>query len=249
MRPNARALALRDPALAALTGALTGADFGADFGSDFGDDYGDDMGYSFGYGFGVDPPPPPPPPAAHPAHAHHMHHQHHAAQPLAVHPSQPGAPHPAAAAALWHKHQQKMAHTSRRKSLIEPNEGSDVKIERYAFSINQAIVLGTTIAVSASGQPDTSIRPQRVSMNAPAPGFVTLNEIKVANVSVTVGGIGDAWDYNANGVGQSLDMPTLSPANRASLLGNYTGYVPPGFVGGSAYTFCCTFKGPSSIVA
>jgi hypothetical protein len=47
----------------------------------------------------------------------------------------------------------------------------------------------------------------------------------------------------------SLDMPTLSPANRATVLGFYTGFIPPGFVLGAAYTFVASFKGPATIVA
>jgi hypothetical protein len=39
---NARNLAFRDPATAALVGAIGGADFGQDFGDDFGDDFGAD---------------------------------------------------------------------------------------------------------------------------------------------------------------------------------------------------------------
>ncbi len=141
------------------------------------------------------------------------------------------------------------ARTKARERILEPNAGSDVKVERYAFSLNQTLTLGTAVAVSAGGNPDTNIRPQRVSINAPAPGFGTVTEIKVANVSVTVGGIGDMFEYNAMGVGQSLDMPTLSPANRASILGAYNGFVPTGYVGGFSYILCVTFKGPSSIVA
>ena len=230
MRPNSKNLALRDPALATLMGAIVGSDFGSNFGGEFGDEYGDDgddYGFEFGDDYGYD----------------------FAADPAPVKVARPLAPPPAVAAKLWSKHRRDMSITERRQRLIEPNKGSKVKIERYAFSINQALTLGVAAAINASGQPDTNIRPQRVTMNAPSPGFVTINELKVANVSVTVGGIEDAFGYNANGVGQSLDMPTLSPANRASCLGNYTGFVPPGFVGGASYLFCVSFKGPASIVA
>jgi hypothetical protein len=223
MRPNSKTLALRDPAAAILMGAIDGADFGAEYGYDFGDDeHGDDYGDDYGadYSFGAAAP------ARHPAH-----------------------PPAALAAKLWAQHKARTAHTDRRARLIEPNKGSSVKIERYSFAINAALVLGTPANLNMFGQPDTNIRPQRVTMNAPSPGFATIQEIKVANVSVTVGGTSDAWDYNSLGVGQSLDMPTLTPANRAQVLGAYTGFVPPGFVGGSAYTFCCSFKGPASIVA
>lgn len=225
MRPSSKTLALRDPALAALMGAIPGADFGGEFGYEFGEDLDVDypsVGYEFGDDYGD----------VYGADA----------APAAVPP-------PSVAAKLWAKHRQDSAISERRARLIEPNKGSKIKVERYAFAVNQTLTLGTSATLSASGQPDTNIRPQRVTMNAPAPGFCTITEIKVANVSVTVGGTQDAFDFSSLGVGQSLDMPTLTPANRASVLGSYTGFVPTGYNNGSSFTFCCSFKGPASIVA
>jgi hypothetical protein len=236
---------MRDPALAALMGAIEGSDFGAEFGAEYpfqgeygadygadyggdygadaGADYGADYGADWGYEFGG------PPPAAAMARR---------------------APPPRVAAALWNRHQKHQMRTERRETLLEPNKGSSAKVERYTFSVNAPLVLGVASPlVGATGQPDTTIRPQRVTMNAPTPGFVAVQEIKVANVSVTVGGTADAFQFSALGVGQSLDMPTLSPANRASVLGNYSGFVPPGFVGGAAYSFTASFTGPATIVA
>lgn len=46
MKPTSAALAMRDPASAAIMGVMAGSDFGADFGGDFGDD--DDFGADFG---------------------------------------------------------------------------------------------------------------------------------------------------------------------------------------------------------
>ncbi|MDX1371013.1 MAG: hypothetical protein R3321_00995 [Nitrososphaeraceae archaeon] len=141
--------------------------------------------------------------------------------------------------------------TQSRERILNPNRNSNLKVERYAFTISQAITLGTAVTFTTlTGQPDTTIRPQRVSMNAPTPMFAFIQEIKVANVSVTVGtGLEDAFNYNALGVGQSLDMPTLSPANKATVLGSYSGFVPPGFAGGTATNFSVSFRGPSSVVA
>ena len=243
MRPNARTLALRDPALASLMGAIAGDDYGADFGdeyglSDYGDDYGDEYGDDYSYEFGDDYGYTPSFGAAAPLARH-----------AAVKVARPVAPPAAVAAKLWHKHRRSVAKTERRVNMLEPNRGSNVKVERYSFSVNAALVLGAPSAITASGQPDTNIRPQRCTMNAPAPGFIIVSEIKVANVSVTVGGLGDAFEYNPLGVGMSLDMPTLSPANRATVLGNYSGFTPPGFTPGAAFTFVASFKGPSSIVA
>lgn len=244
-RPNAQSLALRDPAQAAILGiiAVRGTSFGADsdFGSEFGDDdygeddYGedDDAGAEFGdddYGseFGA-------------AVAK-------AVKKTLARRSAGGNP---KLAAMMRAQQAKLARSKKREMLLEPNKGSAVKIEKYAFTVSQAITLGTAVAFTTlTGQPDTSIRPQRLTCNAPSPMFAFLQEIKVANVSVSVGsGLEDAFNYNANGVGQQLDMPTLSPANRMTILGSYTGFVPPGFVGGTAVFFSATVKGPASIVA
>lgn len=237
-RPNSSQLSLRDPALAAVLGviALKGSNFGgeSDFGADFGDDddYGEDDDYGaefegdddYGADFGAA-----------------------ARKPVKVKRPQ----NQQQLVSLWKNHHAKKAMSKRREMLLEPNKGSAVKIEKYTFTLSQAITLGTAAAFTTlTGQPDTSIRPQRLTCNAPAPMFAFLQEIKVANVSVSVGsGLEDAYNYNANGVGQSLDMPTLSPANRATILGSYTGFVPPGFVGGTSVYFSASMKGPASIVA
>lgn len=149
----------------------------------------------------------------------------------------------------WKAHTEQKMMTARRARILEPNKGSAVKIERYGFSVNQALVLGTASVISASNNPDTNIRPQRVTTNAPSPMFATLSQLSVANVNVLVGGIFDAFDFNANGVQQELDLPTLTPANRATIAGSYTGLVPPGFVGGTSVTFALSLKGPASVIA
>lgn len=222
---------MRDPALAAMVGAFSGtADFGMDE-DDFGDDdFGDeddDYGAEFAAEFGDD--------------------DDFGAGP----PRLRGRPSQAALIRAWKKKNAMRRRTQRRNRVLEPNKGSSVKVEKYTFSIAEAITLGTASTFTTlTGQPDTTIRPQRVTMNAPSPLYAFIQEIKVANVSVSVGsGVEDAFNYSAQGVGQSLDMPTLSPANRATVFGTYTGFVPPGFVGGTASFFTVSFKGPSSIVA
>jgi hypothetical protein len=219
---------MRNPALAALMGIHEGADFGAEFGSD-------EMGWGYAPGqFSGDAPAAPmmqrpaPPmlaqahPAFHPQNAHRT-------------------------AELWEREHGRRWARDRREYLLDPNKGSDIKVERYSFGLNQALVLGTSVGLDLTNQPDTTIRPQRVLMNAPSPGFCTITEIKVANVSVFVGVAEDAYFYSAVAVGVHLDMPTLTPANRATVLGTYGGQVPPGFTGGSAFLFCTSFQGPATI--
>lgn len=150
---------------------------------------------------------------------------------------------------MWAQNQQRAARTNGRMGLIEPNSGSDVDVERYVLWLSTNITaLGTAQAINISQNPSFKIRPQRVTTNAPTPGFVTVSEIKVANISVTSGGTGDAYEFNALGQGQTLDMPTITPAYSLTFIGNYTGFVPPGYVGGAAYLFSISFKGPAHMV-
>lgn len=240
MRPNARQLAMRDPVLAILMGAMAGegADFGSEhnvFGSEFGADFGDEWGSEFspmnvGSDFGDD--------------------DIGADFGAAVAAGAITKPSPTQMTQMYVAAVKKKAKTDKRKNLLEPNAGSSAKIERYSFSLSQAITIGTAAAISITGSPDVDIRPQRVVCNAPCPMYVFLTLLKVANVTITVGpGVEDAFDYSAQAVGTMLDMPTLTPANRATVTGNYTGFVPPGYVATTASFFVTSFKGWASIVA
>lgn len=241
MRPSAQSLAMRDPALAAVMGALPGTDFGRDPRS-YGRGpvqraYGPrpmpaprrqrqpaDFGYGFGYDYGAEGAP-----VAAPVHAR-------------------GGHHPEMVRA-WHHHHQLMGHTAARAALLDPNENSLLKIERYSFSLTNSFTLGGagTPLVDMTLQPNTKIRPQRVVMNAPSPNFVLLSGLQVANVNAFVGDLEDAFTYSALAQGVALDLPTLEPANRLTVSGNYTGFIPPGFATGFPFTFIATVQGPSTI--
>ncbi len=138
--------------------------------------------------------------------------------------------------------------TKRREMLISPNSGSDVKIQRYAFGVTQTLTLETAVAIDQSGRPETNFRPQRVTCNAPCPAFARINSIKVANVGVIVGGEVDAFDFSAAGWDQSLDVPTLSPANTVTVKGNYDALLPDGgYVTATSFRFITSFKGPANM--
>lgn len=153
----------------------------------------------------------------------------------------------AKALSAWNRMKQR---TASRAAILNPNKGSHIDVERYSFTVSEAITLGTALTfTSLTNTPDTRFRPQRMTCNAPTPMFAYLSNIKVSNVNATVGtGQEDAYNYNPNAVGQMLDLPTLEPSNRVTVLGNYTGFTPPGFVNGSAQFFSINFKGPSTIV-
>lgn len=238
---NYKSLAMRDPALAALTGAISGSDFGAEFEGD--DDFGEDFSDAFGADdeddFGVDT-------------------EFSGAPSLAsaignlsarVKPS-PKAAQLAAWKALASRTKAQSA-TKRRYSLLSPNADSKVKIERYVFALSQTITFGTASSLDdLSGQPDCTIRPQRFTTNAPQPMFATISDIKLANVSVSIGGGSmDAYQFNANGQGQMMDLPTLSPSQRARVIGAYTGLIPTGVVTASQPTgiLSATFIGPATL--
>jgi hypothetical protein len=236
MRPSASQLSMRDPALAAVMGALPGSDFGYAPRGYAPRGYGPprqmrqvarrpvaDFGYGFGFDYGAEGAPPPvvAPPGRH------------------AHPEMVRA---------WHHHHQLMGHTAARAALLDPNENSLLKIERYSFSLTNLFTLGTpTPLVDMTLQPNTKIRPQRVVFNAPAPNFVLLSGLQVANVNAFVGDLEDAFTYSALAQGVALDLPTLEPANRLTVSGNYTGFIPPGFATGFAFTFVATVQGPSTI--
>ena len=223
-------LLMREPALVMLGGGMPqGENFGFGYGGHH--HYHPQAGY--GYGYGVDAPmalPPPPPPfpvVAPPAPVTHPAHHHHAAWQL-----------------------QNPASTMSRTLLLDPNRDSIVKVERYSFSFSPTnnLVLGTSSnIVPFTQQPSTSIKGQRVIMNAPIPGFVLVSSLQVANVNVFVGGTEDAYTYSAGAMGVVLDLPRLDPQNRATSAGAYTGVLPPGYTQGNSFQFIITLQGPSTL--
>lgn len=240
---NDRQLAMRDPAMAALLGvvALGGSDFGSEMAfdpncfapgdesdSDYGSDFGS-SGFAFEGDFG------------------------HFGDDFGAAKAKIAVPKPTAqqALALWQKQYAKMAKTASRKAVLNPNAGSDVDIERYSMQTSETFVFGTAKTFTdLTTRPTVDFRPQVVTANAPSPMFAFMSAILVANVNVFVGqGEEDAFNYNANGWGKQLDMPTLTPAIPFTVNARYTGFTPPGFVGGTTNTFGVSVKGPASIVA
>jgi len=238
MMPNSRELALRDPAAAAMLGliGMNGTNFGAEFGTEYSDfspmgyeasfgddDFSDFAGSDWGAEFG-------------------------AAKKAA--PKSAAAPSAAQLMKMFADIQKQNSYTEQRARLLEPNKNSKVKIERYSFTLSQAITIQTAVGISLQGNPSVTIRPQRICTNVPGPNFVFLNLIQVANVVVTVGtGVEDANDYAADAVGTILDLPTLNTQTPARVTGSYLGFVPASYVVGSSSFFCTSFKGWANIVA
>lgn len=220
--PSSSSLAMRDSAAAAYFGVRAEDDYGADFGHDR-------MGYagSFGYSgsFGADGAAPAAPVPAPQSHDQMMQ--------------------------VWQEHHQKKAHTAARTRLLQPNAGSDVDVNRYRFPLNQTITLGTALSpfTTWSSQPDTWIRPERITINAPSMAFILVSEIKAGNVAVTIGGsaVFDAYELNPNSVDQGVDLPLLGPQTKVTIAASYTGFLPPGFTGGTSYTAVATFTGWATI--
>lgn len=151
-------------------------------------------------------------------------------------PRRPQGAHPAA----W-------SNTENRTLLLDPNRNSSVKVQRYSFSLvasNIAIATPSTIA-SFFNQPSTSVKPQRMVTNAPAPGFWYITMLQVANVNVLVGSTEDAYTYSALAQNVLLDLPRVDPQNKVTSAGNYSGSTPQGFSAAAAFTPILTLQGPA----
>jgi len=136
--------------------------------------------------------------------------------------------------------------------ILNPNAGSEIKVERYVFAVNDTIKeIGKEQALSGTNSPDVNFRAQRLTANVTHPGMVLLTDGRVANVSFTVGGICDAWAWNPQATDQVLDLPTLTPANSAHFSGSYTGRVPQDMqdLAGKPYVFTLSLTGPAIICA
>ena len=231
MTTNAKDLAMRDPALAALVGAQDGADFGRDsqFGADGGFFGWDAPGYEIGadyYGYN--------PIGAEGFFAGNF-------------GAEPPRPTPEQALSLWNAHYAAKREKARREALLNPNAGSTKKVERYSLSIRQDLVVGTASTFTLTKNPQTELRPQRICTNVPSPGFCIVTDVKVANVSVMQGDGMDSVELNWQAWGVQYDIPTLSPANGVTVSVEQSTAAPTGFDVSDAFPFMISFLGPSSM--
>lgn len=217
---------MRDAALAAAVGAISGADFGSEgfgdeenFGVDMTTGFGDDGIYPFAGDFGA----------------------------AAMVPARPTANQ---AMAAWNKQKVRAARGLSRVAKLDPNMMSDVDVERYSFTLSDDFTLGTAATFGSAflSAPDTDFRPQVITANAPTPGFAYMSSLKMANVDVTVGpGEEDLFGLSGPSWGRTMDMPTLTPSNRARVQGRTTTFVPPGYTPAATYTLSINFKGPAKL--
>ena len=143
---------------------------------------------------------------------------------------------------------ERLYRTNERRRLIDPNEGSGIDVGRLIFPVSYTITLLGTAQTFTNffGQPDTTIKPERITFNAPCYGFVLINDVKVKNVSAVIGGTTDAGFFSGTSVGMHVSFPKLTPSNKLTIYGSYTGTVPTGYPIGS-YTFVAQVIGPALV--
>ncbi len=150
---------------------------------------------------------------------------------VGLHHEEIGSTHPDARDVI-RRHLLREEATQKRKALLRLHESSDLEVERYTLGVSaaqiippQTVFLHFPVDLSGSQKPDVPFRVQRVTANAPCPGFVLLSSMKLGNVTAVVGGQVDAWQVNATAWEEEMDLPTLSPENAMSFVGRFTGIV------------------------
>lgn len=230
-------LMMRDPAMAALMGGM-GADFGGyEVGADFGygqDDWGDDAGAEYGEDeagaeFSAD---------------------------FGAARRSPHRPSPQAMARAY-AHMQRQNHRRyTRELMLDPNQGSTLKVENYTFAVNivdtiskVSPVFGTPGSLTGENTPNTYLRPEIVTINTPIMGLVSYSAISVGNVNGTVGGQGDAFDFSplAPRSGKQ-SYPLLSSSTKVTFAGSWKGFTPAPYNVGDSYDLVMSFKGPATML-
>lgn len=147
-----------------------------------------------------------------------------------------------------HLHEKQVA--NKRKGLIDPNMGSDTKIQRYSFSVATAAltILGGVQNFTATKNPTTHFHPEKLQGNVDQAYFVMITRGEVANVAFTVGDVTDSFVFSPKALDNELSLPPLTPSNSAIIIGYYTGvpYALSATYTGS-FIFTMTFTGHATV--
>lgn len=145
--------------------------------------------------------------------------------------------------------------THERVALLDPNRNSDIKIERYVFSLNpvqfsqgEGLKWGVLNGWTAFKSPQVPFRAERLVLNVPIRGLVYLNTIQAANINAQIGGIADAYSFNANSQ-NAISLPVLLPQNTMQVAGTWTNVVPSPYRENIEFVLCIDFFGWATIIA
>jgi hypothetical protein len=116
-----------------------------------------------------------------------------------------------------------------RAQLLSPN--SEIQTIETRFDLSYEITLGRPCKFVIEGHPPRTMRPSRVRINAPVPGFLIIEEWRIANVILNVDTSNhDYREYQEDAFvyadGKEVTWPTLAVQNRFRVTLQYTGLVP-----------------------
>jgi len=158
--------------------------------------------------------------------------------------------------------EQRARSEARLRETLDPNLGSEVKVELLSFLLPMAEDLGegkTGPVTFRVGKPrvatlsrafPTTFRPLAVVANVPGPGLLFYSRLLVGNVSLIWDCESgeedeeDAWSY-ARG---PLDAPTCGSVNRISVRVRWTDHVPMGWPLMADFPLRISVRGWSSLV-
>ena len=125
------------------------------------------------------------------------------------------------------QHDKRRAATAERLKIINPNGGSDVKINDMSFGLVKKVVLGVPSFFEMHESPDAHIRIAQFKANVDTHGMFYIRDLRIANISVLIGGSVDAAD-----LGEILaGCEPMTPANRCKAYVEYTGLIPESLKG------------------
>lgn len=124
----------------------------------------------------------------------------------------------------------------------KPEEVKEVIKHRYSCTINKRLQLGSARSFYVSISPERGFTPDRLVMNAPCYGFITIKRIWIGD-TLLVGGSEDAFSYSASNTTMKLSVPYISEYDEIQLEADYNGMCPAPFCVSAPYLFCATFQG------
>jgi hypothetical protein len=142
----------------------------------------------------------------------------------------------------WERHKLRRREGERKKAtatrigLLNPNENSDIKVEKYVFSLNPTIfsngadslVFGIPNGWTAFKNPQVVFRATNLAINVPCPGLVYVENLQAANLNGQIGSVADGYLFAAPH-GKEVSLPTLPPQNTMQVQGTWSNHVPAAY--------------------
>jgi hypothetical protein len=127
---------------------------------------------------------------------------------------------------------------------LRPFQQSSQFVYSVGIACTPIFRLGHPYPLLGEGGANKRMVVERITMNVPCPGFISITTFMIGSVDMLNGGVMDAFAFAPQNFSAVSPRLIISETTDILIEGSYTGLVPPTYKENYRYLFTTSFSGP-----